>query len=76
MSRKVNIQALEIVKVDEFKYLRLTILGKKRVLAGWSGWRRVSGLICDRRTASRVKSKVYKMYFHVCLHVFKSHLFS
>ena len=32
---------------------------KKRVRAGWNGWRRVSGLICDRRLLARVKGKVY-----------------
>ena len=32
---------------------------KKRVQAGWNGWRRVSGVICDRRLPARVKEKVY-----------------
>ena len=32
---------------------------KKRVQAGWNGWKRVSGVICDRRLPARVKGKVY-----------------
>ena len=32
---------------------------KKRVQAGWNGWRRVLGVICDRRLPARVKGKVY-----------------
>ena len=32
---------------------------KKRVQAGWNGWRRVSGVICNRRLPARVKGKVY-----------------
>ena len=32
---------------------------KKRVQAEWNGWRRVSGVICDRRLRARVKGKVY-----------------
>ncbi|KAI5109305.1 hypothetical protein C0J45_0702, partial [Silurus meridionalis] len=32
---------------------------KKRVQAGWSGWRRVSGVICDSRVSARMKGKVY-----------------
>ena len=32
---------------------------KKRVQAGWNGWRKISRVICDRRLSARVKGKVY-----------------
>ena len=32
---------------------------KKRVQAGWNGWRKLSGVICDRRLPATVKGKVY-----------------
>uniref|UniRef100_A0A8C4NFF6 ribonuclease H n=1 Tax=Eptatretus burgeri TaxID=7764 RepID=A0A8C4NFF6_EPTBU len=64
----VRLQGVEVGKVDGFKYLGSTVQSngecgrevKKRVQAGWSGWRRVAGVICDRRGAARVKGKVYK----------------
>ena len=31
---------------------------KKRGQTGWGTWRRVSGVICDRRVSARVKRKV------------------
>ena len=34
---------------------------KKRVQAGWNGWRRMSGVICDRRVPARGKGKVYRV---------------
>ena len=59
----------EVVKVEDFKYLSSTVQSngecgrevKKRVQAGWSGWRRMSGVICDRRVPARVKGKVYNV---------------
>ena len=56
--------------MEDFRYLGLTIQSngecvrevKKRVHAGWNGWRRMSGVICDRRVPARVKGKVYKVY--------------
>ena len=58
-----------MAKVDDFKYLGSTVQSngecgrevKKRVQAGWNGWRRMSGVICDRRVPARVKVKVYKV---------------
>ena len=55
-----------MLRVKEFKYLGSTVQEsggcerevKKRVQAGWNGWRRVSGVICDRRLPARVKGKV------------------
>ena len=57
----------KVPKVKEFKYLGSTVQEsggckrevKKRVQTGWNGWRRVSGVICDKRLPARVKEKVY-----------------
>ncbi|KAI5090657.1 hypothetical protein C0J45_19518, partial [Silurus meridionalis] len=57
-----------VEKVEEFRYLGSTVQSngecvrevKKIVQAGWSVWRRVAGVICDRRVSARVKRKVYR----------------
>ena len=64
-----TVKMQEVAKVENFKYLGSTVQSngecgrevKKRVQAGWNGWRRMSGVICDRRVPARVKGKVYKV---------------
>ena len=63
----VKMEDTKVPRVKEFKYLGSTVQEsggcerevKKRVQAGWNGWRKVSGVICDRRLPARVKEKVY-----------------
>ena len=63
----VKMEDTKVPRVKEFKYLGSTVqkIGscerevKKRVQAGWNGWRRVSGVICYKRLPARVKGKVY-----------------
>ncbi|KAK3519762.1 hypothetical protein QTP70_003903 [Hemibagrus guttatus] len=64
----VRLQGEEVKKVQEFKYLGSTVQSngecgkevKKRVQAGWNGWRKVSGVLCDRKISARIKGKVYR----------------
>ena len=63
----VKMEDTKVPRVKEFKYLGSTVQEsgsferevKKRVLAGWNGWRKVSGVICNKRLSARVKGKVY-----------------
>ena len=63
----MKIEDTKVPRVKEFKYLGSTMQEsggcerevKKRVQAEWNGWRRVSGVICDRRLPARVNGKVY-----------------
>ena len=65
----VKMEDTKVPRVKEFKYLGSTVQEssgcerevKKRVQAGWNEWRRVSGVICDRRLPARVKKKVYSL---------------
>ncbi|KAK3544826.1 hypothetical protein QTP86_027491, partial [Hemibagrus guttatus] len=67
-SGTVRLQGKEVKKVQEFKYLGSTVQSngecgkevKKRVQAGWNGWRKVSGVLCDRKISARIKGKVYR----------------
>ena len=63
--KTVKMVYTKVPRVKEFKYLGLTVQEsgncerevKKRVQAGWNGWRKVLGVICERRLP--VKGKVY-----------------
>ena len=57
----------KVLRVNEFKYFGSTVLENgscerevmNRVQAGWSVWRKVSGVTCNRSLPARVKAKVY-----------------
>ena len=59
----------KVPRVKQIKYLESTVQEsgdcereiKKKVQAGWNGWRKVSGVICDRRLPARVKGKLYSL---------------
>ena len=63
----VEMEGKKVPRVKEFKYLGSTVQEssgcgreiKRRVQAGCNGWRKKSGVICDRRLQARVKGKVY-----------------
>ncbi|KAK3545481.1 hypothetical protein QTP70_007726 [Hemibagrus guttatus] len=67
-SGTVRLQGEEVKKVQDFKYLGSTVQSnvecgkevKKRVQAGWNGWRKVSGVLCDRKISARINGKVYR----------------
>ncbi|KAK3562732.1 hypothetical protein QTP86_005733 [Hemibagrus guttatus] len=67
-SGTVRLQGEEVKKVQEFKYLGSTVQSngecgkevKKRVQAGWNGWRKMLGVLCVRKISARIKRKVYR----------------
>ena len=63
----VKMEDTKVPRIKEFKYLGSTVQEsgscereiKRRVQARWNEWKKVSGVICDRRLSARVKGKVY-----------------
>ena len=60
--KTVKMEYTKVPKVKEFKYLGSTVQEsgscekvKKRVQAGWNGWRKVSEIISNRRLPARIK---------------------
>ncbi len=65
---ELHIQGEAIKKVEHFKYLGSTVSGDgrceeevtRRVQAGWHSWRRITGVLCDRKLSPRLRGKIYK----------------
>ena len=64
----ISLQGQNLERVNTFKYLgaTLAVIGDldaemtHRIQSGWKNWKRVSGILCNRRISLRVKGKVYK----------------
>ena len=63
----INLQGQNLERVNTFKYVGATLVENgaldaemKHRKSGWKNWKRVSGILCDRRICLRVKGKVYK----------------
>ena len=64
----VYIQGETVKKVDHFKYLGIVVSAdrsckeevRRRIQAEWQSWRRVSGVLWDRKLSARLKGKIYK----------------
>ena len=62
----INIQGDNLERMDTFKYLGATLAENgdldtemtHRLQSGWKNWKRISGILCDRRISFRVKGKI------------------
>ena len=61
----LNIQGENLERVNTFKYLVATLAENgdldaemtHRIQSGWKIWKRISGILCDRRISLRVRGK-------------------
>ena len=67
-SESVKMQSDQLPQVTEFKYLGSTLQNdgdmssevNKRTQCGWNNWRKMSGVLCDKRVPPHVKGKIDK----------------
>ena len=65
---ELKLQEEKVKKAKNFKYMGSTISNdgrceeevKRRIQAGWMGWRKVSGVLCNRKLSAKIKGKMYK----------------
>ena len=64
---ELKLQGEKGKKAKNFKYLGSTVSNdgrceevRRRIQAGWMSWRKVSGVLCDRKLSAKIKGKMYK----------------
>ena len=65
--KELKLQGEKVKRAKNFKYLDSTVSSDgrceeevRRIQAGWMIWKKVSGVLCDRKLSARVKGKMYK----------------
>ena len=66
---ELKMQGVKVPRVTEFRYLGSTVQADggneievtKRIAAGWNSWRKVTGVLCDRKVPLSVKGKLHKV---------------
>ena len=63
---ELKLQGEKVNRAKNFKYLGSTVSSngrceevRRRIQAGWMGWRKVSGVLGDRKLSAKVKGKMY-----------------
>ena len=65
---ELKLQGEKLKRAKNFKYLASTVSRnerfeeevRRRIQAGWMSWKKVSGVLCDRKLSAMVKGKMYK----------------
>ena len=65
----INLQGENFKRVNTFKYLGATLAENgdldaamtHRIQSGWNNWKRISGILCDRRISLRVNGKYTRL---------------
>ena len=67
---EIQLQGETVKRVKTFKYLGSTLAEDgeldvevtRRVQSGWKSWKRVSGVLCDRRMNVKINGKVTEQW--------------
>ena len=63
---ELQLQGEKVKRAKNFKYLNSTVSNdgrcevRRRIQAGWMSWRKVSGVLCNRKLSAKIKGKMYK----------------
>ena len=65
---ELKLQGEKVKRAKNFKYLASTVSNdgrceeevRRRIQAAWVSWRKVSGVLCNRKLSAKVKGKIHK----------------